>query len=67
MHPSYREAVVRYLAFLAVVCAIAGLHVGPGVILVWLLTAFALLWRGRGLVAPPPSSRCRSRKRRKRF
>jgi hypothetical protein len=65
MNPFYREAMVRYLAFLASGCLIASFYAGRGVILVWLVTAIALYLVGRAMADGPPPPR-RPRKRRKR-
>ena len=40
--PIYRDAIHQYLGWLAAACLIAALHVGPGMILVWLAVALVL-------------------------
>jgi hypothetical protein len=65
--PDYWNAVVRYLGFLGVACLIASLFLGPGMIVVWILTAFALTrdddyyYRG----GPPRDTSCKPKKRRR--
>ena len=43
----YRQAADRYLFFLGMACAISCLFLGPGVILVWIVTAICLGLFGR--------------------
>jgi hypothetical protein len=64
MNPHYREAIVRYLAFLAFACLIASCYAGRGLFFVWLVTAVVLYLIGRS--GGPPDLTCWSRERRKR-
>ena len=45
--PIYGGAIHQYLGWLAAACLIAALHVGPGMIFVWLAVAMVLTRDGR--------------------
>jgi len=52
LDPNYHQAANRYLFFLAMACAISCLFIGPGAILVWIVTAICLGMFGRSSSQP---------------
>ena len=59
--PFYREAIHRYLGWLAAACLIASLHAGPVTIFVWIAVAIVLTRCGRN----PPNNKCNQNRRRR--
>jgi len=70
MDRDYRESADRYLFFLAMACAISSLFIGPGAILVWIVTAVCLGLFGRSSHKPNndhtnrDAPRCEQKRRR---
>jgi hypothetical protein len=63
--PFYRDAIFRYLGFLAVACTIASWHAGPVTILVWLAVAYALTRGGSSQNRKPSTGKSTQSKRRR--